>query len=116
MDSRQRSGGILQRYIAKQSSKPLTSIDDELDRYLSQAQCNYENTIEWWLGHRHDFPNLYRFALDILAIPAMAADCERAFSTAKLTLRLNRSRLNSERFERMQLLKQWDERAVLDLA
>jgi hypothetical protein len=35
---------------------------------------------------RRDFSNLLRMALDVLLIPAMAADPERLFSSAGLTV------------------------------
>ena len=39
-----------------------------------------------WLGNKGIFPRLSKLALDIFAISAMASDCERAFSSAKLAM------------------------------
>lgn len=44
---------------------------------------------------------------NILAIPAMAADCERAFSLAKLTLTSQRLAMASSTMEQIQCLKNW---------
>ncbi|KNB18738.1 hypothetical protein FOXG_22355 [Fusarium oxysporum f. sp. lycopersici 4287] len=53
------------------------------------------------------FPRLSRFALDVLAIPAMSTDCERAFSLAKLTVSSQRHSLLRSSIESIQLLKNW---------
>jgi hypothetical protein len=45
--------------------------------------------------------------LDILAIPAMATDCERSFSLAKLTLTTQRLSMTTETLEKLQCLKNW---------
>jgi hypothetical protein len=63
--------------------------------------------VQWWIDHRSAFPQLSRFALDVLAIPAMAADCERAFSLAKLTVTSQRHSLLGSTVEELQLLKNW---------
>jgi hypothetical protein len=44
-------------------------------------------------------------ALDVFAIPAMAADCERSFSIAKLTLSSQRHAIKWETIEMLQMLK-----------
>ena len=63
--------------------------------------------MRWWADRRADFSRLSRLALDILAIPAMAADCERVFSIAKLMITSQRHRLQALTIEMMQLLKHW---------
>lgn len=45
--------------------------------------------------------------MDILAILAMAADCERVFSIAKLMISSQRHRLDHDKIEKMQMLKHW---------
>jgi hypothetical protein len=45
--------------------------------------------------------------LDILAIQAMATDCERSFSLAKLTLETQRLSMTTETLEKLQCLKNW---------
>ena len=46
-------------------------------------------------------------ALDILGIPAMSTDAERAFSSAKLTIADRRNRLNMRTVASLEQLKQW---------
>jgi hypothetical protein len=46
-------------------------------------------------------------ALDILAISAMATDCERSFSLAKLTLTTQRLSMTTGTLEKLQCLKNW---------
>ena len=63
--------------------------------------------VRWWIDHGNAFPCLSRFALDVLAIPAMATDCERAFSLAELTVSSQRHSLLGSSIESVQLLKNW---------
>lgn len=48
-----------------------------------------------------------RFALDVLAIPAIASDYETQLSLAKLTLTLQRLSMGSGVLEQVQCLKNW---------
>ncbi|KAJ6436869.1 MHYT domain signaling protein [Purpureocillium lavendulum] len=47
--------------------------DDELGAYMRQAPVRRENLnpILWWRDHQEEYPRLSKFALDILAIPAI---------------------------------------------
>ena len=63
-----------------------TQTGNKLERYLRLKPQATTNPVEWWMAQRTSFPLLSKLALNILAIPAMAADCKRAFSLAKLTL------------------------------
>ena len=57
------------------------SIKDEYDRYCSLEPDETVGNIKlWWLAKKDTFPRLSRMALEILAIPAMSAECERVFS------------------------------------
>ncbi|KAF4966507.1 hypothetical protein FSARC_5821 [Fusarium sarcochroum] len=66
-----------------------------------------DDPARWWIDHSNAFPRLSRFALDVLAIPAMSTDCERAFSLAKLTVSSQRHSLLGSSIESIQLLKNW---------
>ncbi|EMT73071.1 hypothetical protein FOC4_g10000323 [Fusarium odoratissimum] len=46
-------------------------------------------------------------ALDVFAIPAMATDCERQFSLAKLTLTSQRLAMGADTLERVHCLGNW---------
>ncbi|KJZ69661.1 hypothetical protein HIM_10956 [Hirsutella minnesotensis 3608] len=62
--------------------------DDELGAYMRQGPVRRENLnpILWWKDHQEEYPRLSKFALDVLAVPAMSVDPERTFSVTKLTL------------------------------
>lgn len=87
--------------------------EGELQRYYRLRIEQVDDPVRWWADRRAEFPRLSHLALDILAIPAMAADCERVFSIAKLMITSQRHRLQDLTIEMMQLLKHWiGERAV----
>lgn len=46
-------------------------ISDELEDYFKLGQEDFDTCrpLDWWWGRRAQFPNLYRLARDILAIP-----------------------------------------------
>jgi hypothetical protein len=46
-------------------------ISDELEEYFKLGQEDFDTCrpLDWWLGRRAQFPNLYRLSRDILAIP-----------------------------------------------
>ena len=57
---------------------------DELIRYLTSdtviaRQKNF-NLMEWWKANETEYPTLARIAFDILSIPCMSVESERAFS------------------------------------
>src|SRR6478735_8516619 len=79
----------------------------ELERYLRLEPQDTQDAIEWWRDHRASFPSLSSFALDVFAIPAMASDCERQFSLAKLTLTSQRLSMGADTLEHVQCLKNW---------
>lgn len=90
------------------SRRPRRSeLDSELERYYRIESREVNDPVQWWADHRTTFPRLSRFALDILAIPAMASDCERAFSIAKLAISSQRHSLQDQTIEAMQMLKDW---------
>lgn len=51
------------------------------------------------------YPTLARIALDVLPVQASSVACERLFSAAKHITTDNRSRLRTDVFEQLQLLK-----------
>jgi len=51
------------------------------------------------------YPTLAAMARDILAVPASSVPCERLFSGGKLIATDRRSRLGSDRFEEIQIMK-----------
>lgn len=83
--------------------------EDELGVYMRQGPVRRENLnpILWWKDHQEEYPRLSKFALDILAIPAMSVDPERTFSVTKLTVSSQRHNLSPEIIEEIQCLRNW---------
>jgi hypothetical protein len=87
-----------------------TATLDEYARYcLLPQHHDFEDVRSWWMEERQkrDFPNLSRMALDILSIPAMAADPERLFSSAGLTVTDRRNHLLIESIKALECIKSW---------
>ena len=85
-------------------------IEDEYEAYLEVKKVfGYLRPIDYWLDskQKQDYPNLSRMAIDILSIPAMSSDPERAFSAAKITLTDRRNKLSMEMIECLECLKSW---------
>ncbi|KAL7755641.1 hypothetical protein ACKLNR_014168 [Fusarium oxysporum f. sp. zingiberi] len=91
----------------KSRQPKLSATGSELERYYRLEPEQVDDPIRWWIDHSNAFPRLSRFALDVLAIPAMSTDCERAFSLAKLTVSSRRHSILGSSIESIQLLKNW---------
>jgi hypothetical protein len=91
----------------KSRQPKLSATGSELERYYRLEPEQVDDPVLWWIDHSNAFPRLSRFALDVLAIPAMSTDCERAFSLAKLTVSSQRHSLLGSSIESIQLLKNW---------
>jgi hypothetical protein len=73
-------------------------VADELERWLSTKQdvyTKYNNPLENWSAKRFEYPRVAKIAIDFLSIPAMAAECERTFSSASFMVTPKRSRLDA---------------------
>ncbi|CEJ95182.1 hypothetical protein VHEMI10679 [[Torrubiella] hemipterigena] len=94
----------------------LSDDSSELDRYFRlDLPQRVDDPVQWWISHQASFPTLSKLALDIFEIPAMAADCERAFSLAKLTLTSQRLSMSSSTLEKVQCLKNWMRRGAVSI-
>jgi len=91
----------------KSRQPKLSATGSELERYYRLEPEQVNDPVRWWIDHSNAFPRLSRFALDVLAIPAMSTDCERAFSLAKLTVSSQRHSLLGSSIQSIQLLKNW---------
>jgi hypothetical protein len=80
---------------------------EELQNYLSAKMRPVTDILSWWRKEEEHWPRLSRMAFDILSIPAVSAECERAFSTAKLTIPALRNSLGPEVISKLQCLKNW---------
>ena len=103
-----------------QRKRQRRDVDDELElntpteyeRY-TRAKITYDvvaaerNPLAWWWSNRKDYPILSRMAFDILSIPSMSAEIERAFSQAKKLITDERNRLGEETVTACECQKQW---------
>lgn len=84
---------------------------DEYQQYIRCACIDIPDTDLrcWWLEptQRKLYPHLRIMALDILSIPAMAAEPERLFSSARIAITDRRGRLGIEPIEAIECLKSW---------
>ncbi|EXA30485.1 hypothetical protein FOVG_18151 [Fusarium oxysporum f. sp. pisi HDV247] len=74
---------MLKQWVKSRTAKT-TATRSELERYLRLEPQETEDPIEWWMAHQGQFPMASQLALGILAIPAMASNCERSFSLAQV--------------------------------
>lgn len=98
--------------------QPRSTIASELDAYLTNGYGfkDYkkdEDLFSWWISHEKTFPNLTSFALSILSIPAMEAECERVFSSAKLLIVDNRNSLDQAIIEAIECIRAWWKRSII---
>lgn len=91
----------------KSRQKKVSSGLGELERYYRLGSQDTTDPVGWWVSQKSSFPRLSQLALDILAIPAMAADTERTFSAAKLALTSQRHSMKPETLEQLQCLRNW---------
>lgn len=80
---------------------------DEYEAYLAVLPSRCDDIIGWWRDHQTTYPKLAQMAFDLIAVPAMSAECERVFSQAKLTVSHQRSRLLETTVDAIQCLKNW---------
>lgn len=98
---------IIEWMNSQLNSGRIEQTGDELEQYYSLGVQEAGDVVRWWLDRSTTFPGLSKLALDIWAIPAMASECERTFSAAKLTITSQRNSLTIETLEKFQCLKQW---------
>jgi hAT family C-terminal dimerisation region len=91
---------------------------DEFEMYIRQTPSAVDpliplDLIEWWWNNQCTFPTLYQDALDKLAIPAMSAECERVFSSAKKMITQERNSLAEDIIQACECLKSWWDTGVI---
>ncbi|KIM61894.1 hypothetical protein SCLCIDRAFT_120712 [Scleroderma citrinum Foug A] len=80
----------------------------ELHLYLSEIAENVTrdtDVIDWWGKHCLIYPTLFLMAQDVCRIPASSVPCEHLFSAGGQIATDRRSRLGSDQFEQLQILK-----------
>ena len=87
-----------------------TITQDEYTVYCSEEPLDYianPNIINEWKRLETRFPILAKMAFDILSIPAMSAECERIFSSAKHLITPSRNSLSPESIEAVECERNW---------
>jgi hypothetical protein len=85
-----------------------TDVDDATHLRRLRGQI-----LQYWIDNEKRFPNLSRLAFDALSIPAMSAECERTFSSAKITIGEHRCSLEPPQIEAVECLRQWWNRQLV---
>ncbi|KAG7414961.1 putative AC transposase [Fusarium oxysporum f. sp. raphani] len=88
------------------------STTDLYEQYIStdrlhDDEAGYDDAIAYWLSRYDSQRDLARFALDLFAISPMSDECERLFSSAKLTIVDRRGRLKVDIIEACECLRAW---------
>jgi hypothetical protein len=87
---------------------------DEYEEYCAaQADFRVNDILEWWQSQAGAYPQLSRMAGDILSVPAMSAECERVFSSAKLLISDRRNKLGADVIEATECLKSWESASLI---
>ena len=91
-------------------------IGDEYQAYCQtlpvQNSLPFNSPTTWWSKHEETYPNLIKWAYNMLSIPAMSAECERVFSGCGLLLEPRRNRLQDNIVEANECLRVWERQGV----
>jgi hAT family C-terminal dimerisation region len=85
--------------------KPGLAIDDPYLSYIDRDLETGEESLDYWDSRLVSRLDLARFALDMLAIPASSAECERIFSSAKILITASWNRLHPDVIEANECLE-----------
>jgi hypothetical protein len=99
---------VLDKHLNRASS--ISMRGDEFDKYTSAMPVTFASPtattlLQWWarLGPQQ----LRQMAYDLLSIPCTSCECERAFSSAKRTMTVERMSLKHKTIEQCELLRNW---------
>jgi hypothetical protein len=90
--------------------------DDQLEKWMSGGPISLLTSspdrkpltpLAYWVSQLEIVPNLAQMAIDMLCVPAMSAECERVFSSAKLLISQRRNRLTADMIEACECLRAW---------
>ncbi|CAF3243261.1 unnamed protein product [Rotaria sp. Silwood2] len=91
----------------KNDLKLPTTPYDELEEYIALNVRLSENDdiLLFWLNHKMKFPTLFNIVQDFYAIPASNTTIERVFSSSKNTITDKRTRLGTEKINKLLFLQ-----------
>jgi hypothetical protein len=104
-----------------QPAESAKDLETEVDTYLAVSTRMDVDSIAFWevccifdlinahlhdfQGNQHNFPTLFKLAMDLLPVQASSVPCERVFSSSKETITARRNSLSPRLVEALQLLK-----------
>jgi hypothetical protein len=93
-----------QKYTRPQSQ-------DEFESYCNEA-ISYEikiSALQWWLqdAQRVRWPQLSRWAIEVLSIPSMSDEPERIFSGCRRTITWDKTSMTAITLEQLECGKHW---------
>lgn len=78
----------------------------EVDYFLKIVADNLNvEAMDFWKMQRENMPNLYKYAMSVLSVPATTAPVERLFSQARNCLGINRYRIDDTNLERELMIR-----------
>jgi hypothetical protein len=104
---------VIGAYTSRRNCARSDSLD-EYDRWREQepewSMETYHsdgNAVQYWITMSSKYPQLSKFAIDILTIPASSCECERLFSELGDLLEPKRRAISSELLAAFQLIRAW---------
>ena len=95
---------------------PSGAADNEEDKYedwkrrepvAKKGSLNANSPIKYWVGLQERYPNLSKFAIDMLSIPGSSCECERLFSELGDLLEPRRRNLSPQLLAAIQCDRRW---------
>jgi hypothetical protein len=115
---RERNLNAIDDAIAAIMEDPYSDDDKDFDKYqrwrafepkwskpMFESPSN--NPIKYWIALQPKYPNLARFAIDILTIPASSCECERVFSEIGDLLAPRRRKISPQLLAALQCIRTW---------
>jgi hypothetical protein len=91
--------------LAEQVAVEIIAFKSEKSQPMYSPSGSYNNYLDWWRVHHSKYPNVWRLASCILAVPATSAPSERVFSSAVNIVNKKRVRLKPETVDLLVFLK-----------
>lgn len=107
-------GAFIDDGFSDNETADLASRDEYREWCGLERERETDNPIAYWWSNRRRWPRLSRFALDLLAIPAMSAEPERVFSNTGNMVRPNRACLKADIIAASECLKQWERSGAIE--
>jgi len=87
---------VPRRKKQKPSYAEITAFQAEKGQPMFNQDNGYNNPLDWWRIKENKYPNVWKLARCVLAIPATSAPSERVFSAAANIVNKKRVRLKPE--------------------